>query len=195
MNLKSFQDSVEDIGKKLDPDDDWMPVLFLEKDKEVAVIGMMMMDNNETKNMCAKMITTVISLTNPDSACFITTAWMSTTNDAFKDASHEEINEAYRQGYIPPPSQDPDRIEIVSAVCIGVRGENDGEGFMIGEIERHTDKAPTIKKWDVHQDGDLHLTGRFADAMKKGFASVDKNGDLSKLSKLKGLADGSDNTE
>lgn len=187
MNLKQFQEHINNIGTTLDPGDDWMPVLFLEKDKTIAVIGMLLMENDQTKKLCAAMLKKIVSMTNPDSACFITTAWMAHPDARFKDSTTEEFEEAYRKGYVKRPSEDPNRIEIVSAVCMGVSGENDGEAFMIGEIERFPDKPPKIKKWDIHDDEDLKLTGRFADAIREGFESVDKTGDLSRLEQLKGI--------
>lgn len=195
MNLKEFQNQIEFVGKGLGPDDDWMPVLFLEKDKAIAVIGMMLMENDAMKDLCAYMLTKVISLTNPDSACFITTAWMSEAKDKYKEYTKDELHDAFERGYITRPSKDPDRIEIVNALCIGVRGENDGEAFMVGRIQRNPGKPPTIKKWDVHDEPEINVTGRFADAMKKGFASVDIHGDLSRLEKLKGSIDGRTDTE
>lgn len=187
MNLNDFKESIIDVGKALKPDDDWMPVLFLQKDGQTAMIGMFLMENDETKEMCAFMLRHVIRKTNPDSACFVTTAWMSKPPENFKASSEEECKEAYRKGYIKRPSEDPNRIEIVSAVCMGIRGENDGEAFMIGEIERFPDKPPQIKKWDIHDEEGLHLGGRFAEAIREGFATVDKTGDLSRLEQLKGL--------
>lgn len=189
MNLKAFQEQIENIGKNLDPKDDWMPVLFLEKDNERAIIGLMMMGNEEEKDMCAFVMEQIIRVTNPDSACFISTAWLSMMEEgARKYQSDEEVREAFRSGELLPPSKDPNRKEIVVAVCVGVKGENDGEAMMMGEIERSPGKPPRIKEWTIHDD-DMGFSGRFAEAMQKGFASVDNSGDLSRLTKLKGLID------
>jgi len=190
MNLTAFQKSVEDIGKNLDPDEDWMPVLFLEKGDQRALIALMLMDNNETKDLCAAVMEQIIRVTNPDSACFISTAWITTAKEENKGKypDYESVEEAYKRGHILPPSLDPDRKEIVIGVCIGIRGENDGQAMMVGEIERSPGKPPRIKDWKIHDD-DMVMKGRFADAMHDGFATVDSSGDLSRLNELKGLID------
>ncbi len=188
MNLKSFQERIERVGTNLDPDEDWMPVLFLEKDNDMAMVGLLMMEDEQQKDMCAFVMEQLVRTTNPDSACFLSTAWMSRMREDNTYKNDEEIKEAYRTGEILPPSKDPNRKEIVIAVCIGVKGENDGEAMMMGEIERSPDGPPRIKEWTIHDD-EWGMSGRFADAIKKGFASVDSSGDLSRLSKMKGLID------
>jgi len=190
MNLKLFQEQIEHIGTGLAPDDDWLPVLFLEKDDETAVIGLLLMENDTMKDICAKVMEMLVRVTNPDSACFVSTAWLSSMPEdkRGKYQSEEEIREAFDSGELPRPSEDPNRKEIVVAVCIGVKGENDGEAMMMGEIERSPDKPPRIKEWNIHDD-DMGMSGRFAGAIKEGFATVDNSGDLSRLTKLKGLID------
>lgn len=195
MNLETLKQSIEDIGRGLPPQDDWLPVLFLEKDKEAAIIGLALMENDMTKDFCAFVMETLIRVTNPDVAAFISCAWKGTPRSADQFSTAEEFEEAYRKGYIPRPRDDPSREEIVIAVVIGVRGENDGQCILSGEVERHEDKGPTIRSWEEWDNEGTEVKGRFAEAIRKGFETVDKNGSFKNLAKLKGLENAGNYTE
>jgi hypothetical protein len=166
LNLKKLQSIIEKIGEETPPKDDWMPVLILEGRKEVTVYGFIgkPMEGEYAKNSTARKITESIAAFKPDVACFITTAW---SLDFEKGGISERDVEAYMSGAIKIANH-PARVEIVNAYVYGVRGSNKGEALMIGYIQRHPDKGPTIKEWKVIKEG-ASAEGRFPDAVKEGF--------------------------
>ena len=163
MNLKLFQKMIEDIGTKIPPDDDWMPVLIVEKEGKGIIFGLApeFMKNDRMKDVCAVLMSKTISMLKPDAACFMSTAWMSTLEK-------KQGEECAKSGVYPRPSLDPNRIEIVVCVCMGRKGESDGEIMMTGDILRRRGKHPIIKKWKIH-DSETECSGRFPDAMREGF--------------------------
>lgn len=183
MQLHEYQKMIEHVGEGLQPDGDWMPVLFVEKDRQILVVGMPMFEGESGKDMAAAAIYMTIRACNPDSVAWVTTAWTAPMQVEGK-MDKEEFTEAYKKGYITRPSESPSRIEVVSVTCIGVRGQNEGEGFMLGYIERSENKPPRIPKWDVHDEPEIEMAGRFPEAIKKGFADADPKGNLDRLRKL-----------
>jgi len=166
MNLNRLQKIIERIGEGIPPKDDWMPVLILESKEQASVFGFVgdPMSGQYAKDIVARKITECISTFKPDVACFITTAW---SLDFEKGGLSELDMELYKMGSIKI-SEHPDRVEIVNAYVYGVRGPNKGEALMIGYIQRHPDKGPTIRKWKVIKEG-ASAEGRFPDAVKEGF--------------------------
>lgn len=180
MTLKELQEMIEKVGKTLDPEDDWMPVLFLDKDNQLAMLGIPFMENESQKDMCAFALYAAIKRTNPDRAFFVTTAWASSPiGNRFM--SNEDFMEAIRQGWIPQPSQDPDRKEIVNVVMLNKDGKSE---MMTGFIKRSKTKPPKIVRWKMHDQPETDVKGRFGDAMRKGFAEADKKGNLDALKEL-----------
>lgn len=168
MNLERLQKTIEMIGLTLPPNDDWMPALILEKRNKVEIFGFAgnSMGGDLIKDIVADQITRLIADFRPDAACFITTAWTLDFGD--KPASEEMIRKL-RSGQIRP-SQSPNRIEVVNAYCYGERGENEGEAFMMGYIQRFKNSHPKIKKWrTIAGDSELTTEGRFPDAIREGF--------------------------
>lgn len=185
MQLQGYQKMIENVGDGLPPDGDWMPVLFLEKDNNVVIMGIPFPEGDAGKDIAAAAIYATIRMTNPDSVAWLTTAWSIPQDEMKKwEGAGDDYLEAYKKGWTPRASEHPARIEIVNVVCIGVRGENEGEGMMIGHIKRFKDKPPKIIKWDVHEGDDMIMMGRFPEAIKKGFAKADPNGNLDVLKKM-----------
>jgi hypothetical protein len=172
MNLKRLQNIIEKVGEGIKPKDDWMPVLILEGKKETSLYGFVggPMEDQSSKDIVASKITACIETFKPESACFITTAW---SIDFEKNKMDEFDLELWKAG-ATKLADHPNRIEIVSAYVYGVRGENKGEALMIGYIQRHPDSSPTIKRWNVIQDG-ASAEGRFPDAVKRGFRLAEIN--------------------
>ena len=171
---------IEDIGQTIEPDGDWMPCLHVYTDQGAALIALLMMENDKTKDMCAKIMYNIIRRTNPNAVAFVCTAWQGDP-DSHGHMDREEFYEAYRKGWIPRPSQDPDRVEIVMVLIVD---KNKNSTMLIGEIERSPDQPPKIKEWKEWADkepGD----GRFGEAIVNGFRDADPNGSLAVLEELK----------
>jgi hypothetical protein len=136
----------------------------------MAVIGMVVDLNVEDgKDKTADMMTMLIAITNADAAMFISTAWTAPPNP---------------DGSISRLSKHPLRKEVVSAYCMGVRGEADGEATMLGYIQRSPDKPPVITDWKIYESektDEFTTRGRFPDAMREGFKLADPHGNLGRL--------------
>lgn len=172
---------VEDVGKGLKPDDDWMPCLHIYTDQGAALIVLLLMENDQSKDLCADVMYNLIKRTNPDAIAFVTTAWRGDPflNNQFEDK--EAFLEAYRKGWIPRPSLDPDRVEIVMVLIVD---RNKNSTMLTGEIIRSPDQPPKIKEWTEVTDTDPG-EGRFGEAISNGFRDADPDGSLSVLEELK----------
>lgn len=170
MKVEQFKEAIIDIGKHLAPDADWMPAFFLEKDRRLAIVGLLLMgESDESKDRTADMMEFLITVTNPDAVCFISTSW---------------VGHGREDGSWVRPSKDPKRKEAVTGFCMGVRGEADGEALLIGYIQRSPDKPPVITNWVMHEsedDNEITTKGRFPEAMQAGFDNADPAGDLGRL--------------
>lgn len=185
MTTNECQDLIEHVGQDFPPEADWNPALILEKDGERVVIAVQSMANELEKKMFTAFLYSTIKHSNPDQAWFISTAWLSEPEpNQFFGEGEEGYYEAYEKGWIPPPSQDPDRKEIVSVVMLDSKGQSI---MMMGFIKRSKTKPPKIVKWRVEDQSGTELKGRFGDAMRKGFADADEQGNLEVLNKLPGL--------
>lgn len=169
MNLIKFRKNIEEIGSTLKPDEDWMPALILEKQDKMIIVELMCMGNDEQKDIEALLITKIISSMRPDAACFVSTCW------SLKMDPKDPISEAQYHAGLIRPSTHPNRVEVVMCLCVGERGESEGEAMM-GTIERSKHKPPKIKKWenmpDVYQS-----EGRFIEAMRAGFKPQPEEGE------------------
>ena len=181
MTIDQVKGMVEGMREILKPDDDWVPTLFLEKGSEVAIVALMIMEDEAQKDVCANIMQMLVKRTNPDSACFVSTGWRGAPIADNQFADDEDMLEAYRQGWIPPPSIDPDKVEIVIVIII----DKDTTSTMAyGDIIRHPDKPPEIKKWKIIGPDKLAVRGRFGEAIHKGFEMADEHGNLEVLKKL-----------
>jgi|SRR6266850_2398061 len=175
MNLDIFKKLVEDLGPTLEHDEDWMPTLFMQdalspenqSGKRVIIIAGLCMDLNtqEQKDKVAEAIKAIIITSDPSSACFIVTAW--TTR-------HEGDMSKIDSGILRV-SESPHKEEAVVCVCVGGRGELDGETIMIGRIERSSG-SPKIKSWDIMSGEEgVEFGGRFYDALQEAFTTITEN--------------------
>jgi hypothetical protein len=168
VDIKRLQKTIEEIGKRLPPNDDWMPALILESKSKVTVYGFLgdPMGGHQMKDRVADEITELIATDKPDVACWITTAW--TVDFEKMGPMGDEELERWKRGNIRL-SQHPDRIEIVNAYVYGERGPNEGEVLMMGFIRRSKNKGPEIKKWKIFDQEGIEAEGRFPEAVKEGF--------------------------
>jgi hypothetical protein len=180
MELTSIKKVIQSIGSLLGPDEDWMPVVILEKDTTAAAIGIPVM-SDKSKDMVALLIQAMIQLTNPDAATFISTGWLGEPIESDRFMSEEDFDKAYEDNLIPRPSLDPDRREVVIVVSVNSNGDSYS---MYGVIKR-SKKAPEISNWkELGGSKSEDVKGRFADAMRRGFELVDENGTLKSLDKI-----------
>jgi hypothetical protein len=184
IDIDHFKSLIERQGKNLPPDDDWLPFLFLVKDKKIALIGMPPANSQQEKVLTANILKIVIKRTNPDAVCYVSTAWVGEPLEANRFVDEKGFEEAFDKGWIPRPSEDPDRKEVVIMV---VMNRFDESGISMGYIKRRKDRPPMIKRWKDQIAKGESIGGRFGEAITEGFASADKNGNLEVLNSLKGL--------
>jgi len=174
------QQIIEDFGVTLEPDGDWPPILHLYKNHECAIMFLDLMEDDQQKRLCAQVIYKSIQVTNPDWVWFTATAWQSPPERG-EGLTKDDVIKAMREGVIPRPADDPDRVEIVMALVVDKECQSN---FMCGRLVRYPDRPPEIAEWEEHIDN-KPLEGNFGEAIAKGFDDADLDGDLRSLQELK----------
>ena len=144
--LGIIEEAVVAIGKSIDPDDDWHPILWTVNRQDHVVINSLVGMSTEQQ---ARAIPLIEKMQGARLAGFVVTAWF-VAQDADKPC-------------LLPPSQDPDRQEIV---CISVAGP-DGVITSQAHIRRSLTEAPHLKPWKRFTQPGTNR-GRFPDALLAG---------------------------
>lgn len=186
--LIGLREFAEAIGKTLDWDEDWMPVLFAETDKIPAGTPGVPPDNIGKPGMigvglagdCLKELIIAVALKlRAKGLTFLMTVWMSAVKDENPEPvpENETKEEARARAYAwarehrrkhGTPSEDPNRIEKLMLISIYNGGEDDGFKHAFADIKREKGKPPVLHDWMLFDDPDLNAFGRFADAMDMG---------------------------
>jgi hypothetical protein len=199
--LTAIRETVEDIGKNLDWDDDWMPTVIVDAGKMPAdlpngdktpedqvgkparlVIGLAgdFMKNDETKQWTANMMTMLALKVRATGMVFINVVWMvelkvdklELPNDMTEDEWEQEAIAAARR--VPPPSKHPERKEKLMLISAQYGGEDDGTKLGFADIKRQEGQHPKLENWQLHNgDGPVSkFIGRFPDAIREGLRMV-----------------------
>jgi hypothetical protein len=168
--LLAIRETVEHIGKSLPPDDDWMPVVFVEGTfpadmPDVFLAGIM-------RGLAIKM--------KARGMTFLSTVWMSHVKDPayFKPGPENESEEDMKRRALDeaeawrkkhgPPSKDPNRIERIMLFSVYYGGIDDGTKMAYADIKRSPGKHPVLQDWHLHDAAEMGFTGRFYDAVYEG---------------------------
>jgi hypothetical protein len=192
--LMSLRETIEDIGKDLPPEDDWMPVVMVEgifpadmpgvKPEQIGqpgiiVLGMAgnLMNHDAGKDFVAIMMEGMAEKFRATAMTFISTAWASTPparkmskaeEEYYKNESEEETRKRmYAEAKaFGRPSEDPNRKEIVIVLSVAYGGEDDGTKIATADIVR-SKGPPQLTNWKIIAPG-VGFTGRFPDAIYQG---------------------------
>lgn len=132
------------------PDDDWVPIAFLEGPEGQATFPIAdFMDNDRSKDLLAEFILPqAISKFRAHTVVMVLSAWQGRNIPKGVDWQDR-----------PRPSEDPERKEILILV------EYKREGVTrhtVADIIRHEDSPPTLGEWDNWgDDAKLGADGRF----------------------------------
>lgn len=193
--LIGIRRSVEDIGRDLKPDDDWMPVVLVdgvvpksgplppgfqeEHRGELATIIVGFASFNPDDKELAAMLMRVMAVAFEATAmAFVSTVWMSVTSapcepwpeNETEPEMHERIMreaEEHTEKY-GMPSKDPNRIEKLMIISVSDGGEDDGIKTALASIRRFKDKAPSLYDWVIMDDSKGGFIGRFPEAIMDG---------------------------
>lgn len=133
------------------PDDDFEPVLFLETETGVKILGLRPYFANETKKeLFAAVLPALIKKERPTRVALLVSAWAI------------EANKDYFQNDEPRPSSHPDRIELVLVTEVTKEGITDNVVAYIGRDPLGL-KPPTLgEEQDSFAQAEV-FTGRFID--------------------------------
>lgn len=152
---KMVKDGVEAVGKSFEqPDDDWMPVLFLlDADNQGTWVGIdgRFMASPESKNRLMRdVIKPMIAASGAKKMATVFSAWG-------VQLDKDEVEE--RGAPSVPPSKHPDRMEMVMVTCF------DSEKVVSyqANIQRDDENPPTLAAWEELPEG---MTGRFVDGVQ-----------------------------
>jgi hypothetical protein len=195
--LLAIRETVEHIGKSLPPDDDWMPVVFVEgtfpadmpdvRPEDVGKEGIIIvgftynvMESDESKDFLAGIMRGLAIKMKAKGMTFLSTVWMSQVkdpayfqpgpeNESEQDMKRRALDEAeaHRKKY-GPPSKDPNRIERIMLFSVYYGGIDDGTKLAYADIKRSPGKHPVLQDWHLHDAAEMGFTGRFYDAVYEG---------------------------
>ncbi len=195
-NLMQLRKTVEDIGRSLPPQDDWMPVVIVdgsipktgslppgfkeeqrgEKIRMIVGVGDMI-SSEESKDHLADRMRTAALAFRATTMTFISCVWMSVISvktDRIEGESDEELNKRMEknakrhQQVHGMPSQDPNRIEKLMMLTISYGGEDNGAKTAFASIKRYKDKPPALYDWVITDNREGGFVGRFPDALYEG---------------------------
>lgn len=132
-----------------DPDDDWMPMLFVKTPKGGVVMPLPLEDKNAT----ALALEIALKRAKATAVVMLTPAWT------------VQLDESELSDDTPAPSEHPNRRECVFLTFV----DKDRAGMEIAFIERPDGKPPILGDFE-DRTGDFpdDLSGRFIDAMRRG---------------------------
>ena len=132
-----------------EPDDDWVPVLFMEDSEgnQATMPIEMFMQNEQTKNLLTDMIIpAAIKNFKARTVVMVLSVWRSTLPP---DVDWQDR---------PTPSEDLDRREEVMIIEYTAEGVTRSA---MAEIIRHENAPPTLAEWDDMGEASLSQEGRF----------------------------------
>lgn len=137
------------VGETLEPDEDWMPALFVATGKSLNVIALLEADEDD---LVYRIIPKIVQEKKGDCFALVTTAWFPAVR--MGDA------ETYAQAVAKRPrniEEHPDAVE-----CVMVRAFDRDERLMTMAPITRSDKAPALGLWMTPST----IQGRFADLWK-----------------------------
>lgn len=148
---------IEGIGRKLEPDDDWTPVVLMESDKVRTVMPINhLLDSADHKEVLARALPMVMKKVRPAYAAMVVLSWMLTRPATL---GREEVDHLQETGI----ADHPDRTEVLMVrFCDGQTEE-----FWAVPITRTSDAPPQLGERELFKGP---FEGRFGhvllDAMK-----------------------------
>jgi hypothetical protein len=197
-HLSWIREVLEDQGKTLKWDADWMPVVIIDgfhpKEGEMppgvseefrGKPGMLvvaipdLMSSEEGKERLAMMMRLAAVAFSAKGMSFVSCVWMSTgvavnTPRVKPDETDEEWKQrmyAEVREHVEKhgqPSQDPNRIEKLMIISIYFGGEDDGQKSVFADIKRQKGKPPELHNWKIVDETLSGFIGRFPDAIYEG---------------------------
>lgn len=169
--VADLKDTVERIGKDLEPEGDWMPTMCLFGDKP-AIIGIPELGDAEYKEMIAKkLIPQLIKKHQPDFAALVTMGWMKSYETATLEGAAEQARDEakFARGDI---QNRPGKAECLTIHVVSKSGE---EAQLMAYVHRYPQSGPVLQ-WFYHiEDKDIPKDvsgGRFPDALRAGMEAA-----------------------
>lgn len=113
--VEYYKKAAKSVGQDFeDIEDDWVPILFIETREEQIVIPLLLPNEKAKELTTSLIIPTAIKLARGEFAVLVISAWMvSMENPGFDPGKLKKWSDLPG----PPPSQHPDRIEILQVIA------------------------------------------------------------------------------
>lgn len=157
--VSSVQRGVRGVGEGFTtPDEDWMPVIFVETPKRVSIVLLppALLDDHASKAQLAAIMRAIVERFRARKVAVVTSAWM---------ASLDEQTSRYvsEHGELPDESHQagnrPDRLEVVH---VAVYDAEVAQSWF-AEIRRDGVHPPQLAEWQ----GPVDTRGRLADPIRE----------------------------
>jgi hypothetical protein len=162
--------TVEEIGKGLDHDEDWIPVLSL-YGKKPAIVGIPFLGDPEVKDLIAnKLIPGLIKQAKPDFAALVTLGWMKRYETTTIEGAAEQARDEARFA----PGNIADRPGKSECLVIQICAKDGAEHQLMAYVHRYPSGAPTLE-WFHDSAVDMpkdQSGGRFPDALRAGMEAA-----------------------
>jgi len=161
--MDTVRDGVEQVGGQLGPEDDWLPMAFLEREDpestdgvaELTMVGIdpEYMDEEERKEFLGSVVLpSIVEKMKARKYAFLSTAWMAKVGREEDGSVDTSI----------PPSEHPDRMEVVIITAC----DREIAEFCYAEIIRTPDHPPMLTPWETMARG-IEVEGRFIDSVRE----------------------------
>lgn len=148
------RESINDMGPNLDPEDDWLPMAFLEDEDDALVmvcVDPQFMNEEDGKEILGTVVLPgIVEKVKARKYAFLSTAWMA----KIERDSDGEFDESIRL------SEHPDRMEVVIIACC----DREISQFHFAEIIRTPDHSPMLGPWEASSE---QFESRFIDNVKE----------------------------
>ena len=168
--VADIKDTVERIGKNLDAQEDWMPVLIAFGEKPVIMAIPMMGDPDYKEIVAQKLIPDIVKDARPDFAALVTMGWMK----QYETKTLEGAAEQARDEAMFEPGNIADRPGKAECLVIHVIAKDGAERQLMAYVHRYDNGAPTLE-WFLDNDQQIpkdQSAGRFPDALRAGMEAA-----------------------
>lgn len=163
-----LKETLEGIGKTLEPDGDWIPVLVMYRGEQGdnAIIGIPELGDKAKKHLMAELVLPrFIKMAKPQYAALVTMGWAIQYDQSTLEGRAEQARDEakFAPGEIEPR---PSKYECLAAYIIDKNGK---QRQMMAYVHRYPTSSPVLQWHEgVSEIPEGKSGGRFPDAMRAG---------------------------
>lgn len=193
METEAFVAHVAEAVRDVEPEEgcDWPPALFMDLEERGGGVVALALDelgevfaNDRAKNALSSALAGLIQVVRPQRVAFVSTAWMllEHNTEEFRKyvEEHGKAPSTYDEGGLTPPSQHPDRVEIVMAAIL----EPEEHVEVVSKIERPEGETPRLGEFrpmhellgiDEEDASKAQAAGRFVEPLQEALREANRD--------------------